>query len=102
MLSASEIKDRARASVSWWFCVFAEVLDDTRRLISGEDLRPNIYQLRLEQAVEWARREKIPVRIVGLKPRQVGGTTYAAAILYHFSQRMPLNVVLIADILARS
>ena len=94
-----ELKTKCVLSVALWFAACARIYDKTKALVP---VHPNIYQIRLCQAVEWALAQKVPVRIIGLKPSQVGGTTIAAAVIYWLAQKIPMNIVLIADIYGRS
>lgn len=82
-----------------WFVSFSRILNDVRELVSPI---PNVYQVRFCEAVDYCLANNLPIRIIGLKPRQVGGTTIAVAVLYWLAQRHALNTVVIADILERS
>lgn len=46
-------------------------------------LRPNRYQVQLSEAILKSRKENKPVRIIVLKARQIGVSTFCAAAVYH-------------------
>lgn len=62
----------------------------------------NLLQLKMSAVYEECMRRKIPCRMLVLKPRQVGCSTFAAEILYHHCQNHPTRAVQIADELAHS
>lgn len=87
------IRDAGRESTPVWFESFAKI-----RVKSGELVRTpaNTYQRRISEAIEWCDANQRPVRLVCLKPRQKGSSTYSVAELYHRMQTRPGNRGLIA------
>lgn len=76
------------------FCVNARIRDKRGLLISP---KPNIFQLRMLAAYRYCIKNKIPPRLFGLKPRQVGGSTVGASILYHHVRNFLARAMTIAD-----
>lgn len=58
--------------------------------------RMNYLQRKIQQVVKKMEDLKLPVRIVGLKPRQKGSTTFFAATTYCHLRRKPARAVVIA------
>lgn len=96
---AEEARDLARRSPLFWFSTHARIPNKEKKLIRP---KPNIFQIRMGMAYEWCVEQGITALIIGLKPRQVGGTTIASAIGYHHMRRVPCDGVAIGDILDRS
>lgn len=73
----------AKESVKWnvagWLAMFGKI-----RKKSGavEPAEPNEYQRRISDIVEWCHEKGIPCRIIALKPRQKGSTTFSVAVAY--------------------
>lgn len=82
-----------------WIEKYARILTKER-----EFKRPvlNIFQARVVAAYCWCLVNGIAPRIIGLKPRQVGGTTIFAALCYHHGRRFNSKGIAIADVLAKS
>lgn len=59
---------------------------------------PNILQLRMSEAYETLRALGIKVRLIVIKPRQVGCSTFASHIGYHMGQRKPIVGLTISDV----
>jgi hypothetical protein len=96
---AKQHRDQARESPGYWFAIFARIYDKFEKLVTP---RPNICQIRLAQAYEYCRLHGLPIRLIVLKPRQVGITTMAAAICYHHLRRFRSTMTMIADDFPRS
>ncbi len=95
----SEIEELARWHPGVWLENFGKIIDKER-----QERRPvlNIFQARVIAAYMWCIANGIAPRIIGLKPRQVGGTTVFAAISYHHSRNFNCLAVLIADVFKKS
>ena len=98
-LSPEETELLIRQSPVFWFATCAHIRNKERQ---DEQPTPNVFQVRMSAAHEWQRRNGLPSRQIDLKPRQVGGTTFSAAILYHASRSWPMRSVVIADVLDHS
>lgn len=49
-----------------------------------EGLPMHEYQRKIEEVQAWCKANNVPCRIVGLKPRRGGSSTFAVASMYHF------------------
>lgn len=96
-LLATELAIRKSPAV--WFATCGHILNKERR---DEQPVPNIFQCRMSAAHEWQVHNGLPSRQIDLKPRQVGGTTFGAAILYHAMRTAAMRGVAIADCLDHS
>lgn len=98
-MSEEEAELLIRTSPVYWFATCAHILDKDR-----VDRRPvpNILQVRMSAAHEWQRAHGLQSRQIVVKIRQVGGTTFAVAIIYHACQGKSKRAVMIADCLAHS
>jgi hypothetical protein len=74
------IRERVRWSPAAWFEGFGKIRRKGGELISPQ---ANIYQLRIDAAVQAAHEMGRPCRIIGLKPRQKGSSTFAVACLHN-------------------
>lgn len=82
-------------SIIAWFETFAQILTKSGTVIGGyidakpNDLRlePNILQQRIDEAVRWMMANGVPVRLLALKPRQKGCSTFIVGILYWFMRK---------------
>lgn len=78
------------------FALFMEIKDKNNRYIRPE---PNVLQLRVSEVIETLR-ERCPgirIRIVGVKPRRAGLSTFSLHCGYHEAQRRPIAGITIAD-----
>lgn len=78
------------------FALFMEIRDKNNRFIRPE---PNVLQLRVSEAIETLR-EQCPglrIRLIGVKPRRAGLSTFSLECGYHEAQRRPINGMTIAD-----
>lgn len=58
---------------------------------------PNILQHRIAEAYEWCLANKIPPRIMVLKPRQKGSSTFCGHVCYHHARRFHVDGMIIGD-----
>jgi hypothetical protein len=90
------IEEAARLDVEVWFTLYGRVKLKDGSVVKG--LPPNVVQKRLFEAYRRARRERRPLKALGLKPRQVGLSTGTQAVTYHHNRSFPgLNGALMAD-----
>lgn len=78
------------------FALFMEIRDKNGRYIRPT---PNVLQLRVSEVIETLR-ERCPgvrIRIVGVKPRRAGLSTFSLHCGYHEAQRRPIEGITIAD-----
>lgn len=57
----------------------------------------NRVQREIDEAIEWCDANKIPARIIILKSRQVGGSTYAVARGYHRARSSTASCAILGD-----
>ena len=98
-MTEEEAELAIRASPAFWFATCGHIRNKDR---VDERPVPNVLQMRMSAAHEWQRRNGLPSRQIDLKIRQVGGTTFGAAILYHDCRSHPTRAVAIADVLDHS
>lgn len=69
----------ARASGGAWFELFGRI-----KMKSGAIGRPsmNLYQKDINEVHQYCRDNELPCRIIGLKPRQKGSSTFFSSLLY--------------------
>jgi len=81
-----------RGSWTAWFETFGRI-EDKR----GEEITPraNYLQERVDAVVSWLTARGLPVRMLVLKPRQKGSSTFTTAGLYMEGRKRPLNGVII-------
>lgn len=94
--SEDELAALAYKSPAVHFALFMEIQNKNKVYIRPE---PNVLQLRISEVIETLR-EKCPgvrVRIVGVKPRRAGLSTFSLHCGYHEAQRRPIEGITIAD-----
>ena len=76
-----------REAVKWdtaaWFEGFGKIRRKGGELVSP---RANVYQIRISEILKWGHNAGRPVRLVCLKPRQKGSSTFSVASLYRRMQ----------------
>ena len=79
-LTVDEIFQLARRRLAVWFETFARIITK-----SGEKkkCRQNYLQERLNEACDYCEARGLPVRLIVLKPRQKGSSTWSVSKLYH-------------------
>jgi len=77
------------------FACFVTIRDKNNRPIQPV---PNILQLRMSEAYETMREMGVKVRIIVVKPRRAGCSTFGSHILYHHGQRVPCEGITISDV----
>ena len=76
------------------FAGFAQIEDKSHAWVTP---KPNTFQYRCYEAYEWLDAQGVPIRLVFLKPRQVGSSTCTGHICYHHSRRYRIDGMLMAD-----
>lgn len=96
---SDSLEDAAKVHPGIWLECFARILTKTRDLV-----RPqlNIFQARAIAAYIDCINKGIAPRLIGLKPRQVGGTTVFAGISYHHGRRFNSKGIVMADVMTKS
>jgi hypothetical protein len=83
-----------RADPALHFCIHGRIKNKANII---ETPIPNIFQLRMQAAYTWFIERRLPPRIFGLKPRQVGGSTVGAHLVYHHARNFNARGLTIAD-----
>lgn len=94
--STEELEALAYKSPAVHFALYMEIRDKNNRWIRPE---PNVLQLRVSEAIETLR-ERCPglrIRIIGVKPRRAGLSTFSLHCGYHEAMRRPIEGITIAD-----
>jgi len=89
----SLLNDVVRNDTLSWFELFAKI--DDKGGGRSQKVQGNVLQRRLNEIIGWLRERNLPVRIIVLKPRQKGSSTFAMAVCYcdcRRSQRRALVV----------
>lgn len=81
MNHASLIEDAVREDCGVWFEIYGHIYNKARKLVTP---RQNYLQAKIQKVVNRMRELGLPVRLITLKPRQKGSTTYFAALVYHW------------------
>lgn len=91
-----ELQALAYNSPAVHFALFLEIKDKNNRWIRPE---PNVLQLRISETIETirARCPGLRVRIIGVKPRRAGLSTFSLHCGYHEAMRRPIEGITIAD-----
>lgn len=89
-----EIEELAYLSPAVHFACFVTIKNKQNDTISPV---PNILQLRMSEAYETLHSLGVKIRIVVVKPRQTGCSTFASHIVYHFGQKQPIEGITISD-----
>ncbi|MFZ5807299.1 MAG: hypothetical protein ACOY3I_08860 [Verrucomicrobiota bacterium] len=98
-MKKEEVEYLLRSSPAAHFEACVRILDKENNVIVP---RCNVLQERMAQVYETCMRRKIPCRMMVLKPRQVGCSTFAAQILYHHCRNYRTRAVQIADDMGNS
>ena len=77
------------------FACFCQIHDKNNRLISP---CPNILQLRLSEVYETLVEMGTRVRIIAVKPRRAGCTSFSSHILYHHGMVHSVEGIAISDV----
>ena len=95
LLEAAEAAVCTRGVVGWME-TNGIILDKERKMIRPPDIHCNILQCQIDEIINWCE-TRIPCRIVGLKARQVGLSTFSIGAAYHACRKRATNFMLIGD-----
>lgn len=90
----AEVLQAAMKSPAIHFALFCRIKDDDNVVI---DPRPNILQLRMNEAYETLKNLGIRVRIIVTKPRRAGCSSFVEHIGYHNAMVSPIEGITISD-----
>ncbi len=95
----AEIRAFVKQSVLFHFSAFTQIENKKNLWI---DPTPNALQLDIAEAYQWCIENGVPCRLIILKPRQVGCSTFCAELTYHHMRRFQQNMMLMGDITKRT
>jgi hypothetical protein len=84
-----------RDSALVWFELHGTLRGKNRKLVRAPDANP--MQQRINEAVLYCRERHLPCRIITLKGRQLGASSYSVAELVHQCLRVPTKALIIGD-----
>ncbi len=94
-LVEDDVRELARHSPLIHFGTYLSIYDKDNREITPV---PNVFQTRMNEAIMTLQALHQPVRILGTKIRQCGGTTFALECGYHTGRQRKIDGVIIADV----
>ncbi len=71
-------------SVAGWFEAYGTIQKKGGAIVKAPDLRANFMQREISDVVEYCRANRIPCRIISLKPRQRGSSTFYIAVCHRY------------------
>lgn len=83
-LTLEAVQAIARGDFLVWWEGFTKILNKEAKLVSP---RANYLQKHIADVVEWMQKNKHPVRLIVLKPRQMGSSTITSAIVAHHARK---------------
>lgn len=98
-LDHDDIEELARHSPLIHFSAYLRIYYKDNREIQPE---PKIFQIRMNEAIMTLQELNVPVRILGTKIRQCGGTTFSLEAGYHTGRNRKIDAVIIAYVSSNS
>lgn len=94
--SEEDLQALAYKSPAVHFALYMEIKDKNAKYIRPE---PNVLQLRISEVIETLREHcpGVRIRIVAVKPRRAGLSTFSLHCGYHEARRRPIEGMTIAD-----
>lgn len=94
MKDADFLKAVIRSDTGAWFETYGRIFgkDRAKGLIKP---RQNYLQAKIQKVVNKMHEDGLPVRVIGLKPRQKGSTTYFSALTYSWLRRNAASAIVI-------
>lgn len=89
--------DIARISPAVWWEMDATVRDKERKFLTAPELEANFLQRLEDEIILYCRDQNLPCRIVAVKGRQQGSSTFGTGILYHMCQANGIKACIIGD-----
>ncbi|MDR1190655.1 MAG: hypothetical protein LBK60_03185 [Verrucomicrobiales bacterium] len=78
-----------RRNPAAWFENFGVIQRKGGALAGFPDLKANFMQLKIAEVVEWCQVNRVPCRIISLKPRQKGSSTFYVAVGHRHLANQP-------------
>ncbi len=85
-----------------WFELHGAIYDKERNIHRAPDLELNTMQQKLDEIVVWCEENGVPCRIITLKGRQQGSSTWSVGGLYHKLRKKRTKACIIGDLYERS
>jgi len=86
-----------RSDALSWFEMYGALRGKKRQIIRAPEIHANIMQRDIRAIVKYCHEVQIPCRIVTLKGRQQGSSSYSVAEIVHQCRRTPTNALIIGD-----
>jgi hypothetical protein len=80
---AFDIADLVRIRTSVWFEMYGAIKPKAGAILKAPDLRANYLQRKESEVIAYCLVHDIPCRLLKLKPRQKGSSTFSVASVYH-------------------
>jgi hypothetical protein len=84
----ADVAAAAKTDPAVWFELGAAIALKSGAIVEPGQARTNIYQQRIAEVIVWCIDHDLPIRILGLKPRQKGSSTFFTACCYWALSRM--------------
>lgn len=94
-LTDAELEALAHESPAVHFACFCRIPDKNKKIIKPV---PNILQLRTSEVYETLMPLGVKIRIIEVKPRRAGCTTFGAHVLYHHGRKHACDGIAISDV----
>lgn len=94
-----EIRAFVKASVLTHFTMCTQIEDKKNQWIQPV---PNALQFDIAEAYTWCIDNGVPCRLLILKPRQVGCSTFCGELFYHHMRRFQQNMMIMGDVTKRT
>jgi len=85
-LTLEAVQAVARKDFLAWWETYTKILNKDAQLIEP---RANFLQRHISEVVKWLQKNKHPIRLIVLKPRQMGSSTITTAVMTHFLRANP-------------
>lgn len=92
--TSEELEARAILSPAVHFACYVTIRNKENQKIVPI---PNVLQLRMSQAYETMLAMGVRIRIIAVKPRQTGCSSFASHIVYHHGMNRPIEGITISD-----
>ncbi len=94
-----EIRAFIKSSVLTHFTACTKIEDKKNKWIQPI---PNALQFEIAEAYDWCIENNVPCRLIILKPRQVGCSTFVGQLTYHHMRRFQQNMMIMGDVTKRT
>lgn len=95
----AEIRAFTKENVLYHFSAFTKIENKKNEWIQPT---PNALQFDIADAYTWCIENFVPCRLIILKPRQVGCSTFCGELTYHHMRRFQQNMFIMGDVTQRT